>query len=353
MEKSTKTIKVTVGKAIPVSVNTYYYTLQGDSFSIDLISPERNVIDTYVNSEIYLKAAFSPSKADQSYRIDVFGDNKDKLTYEQTEIVTNVSQDIRNTVYKFKALEVGTYNLRFTSELDPSLYIDMEYIAKETPSVEELVGNRYVRNSKGKIYTDIIFTPNETDPKVGIVSVSDSYGNKEDNGFYNYTYNESTKSFTLVKLDDSLNVQEGFETMIKMEFDENYGLVFTNRKSSSSLNVFSYELMISRIEWNGRDEAGAWYSFSFNEDGTGHFSYSKSNENYEVIASYSCDISYTTYDEGENIVIELDSSSIEQIKKSKIITSISTIVCDTTFSGLTFTVTANSKTEEITLHQGG
>ena len=352
-KKFTKTIKVTVGKAIPVSVNTYYYTLQGDSFSIDLISQEKNVIDTYVNSEIYLKAAFSPSKADQSYTIDVFGDNKDKLTYEETEIVTNVSQDIRNTVYKFKALEVGTYNLRFTSLLDPSIYIDMEYIAQEIPSVESLLANRYVRNSKGKIYTDISFEPSAADPKVGIVSVSDSYGNSEDNGFYNYTYNETTKDFTLVKLDDNLNVKEGFETMVKMNFDENYNLIFTNRKSSSALNVYSNELMISRIEWNGRDSEGAWYSFSFNEDGTGHFGYSKSNENYEVVASYSCDITYTTYSEGDNVVIELDSASIEQIKKSKIITSISTIVGDTTFSSFTFTATTNKKQEEITLHQGG
>jgi hypothetical protein len=214
------------------------------------------------------------------------------------------------------------------------------------------MANRYVRNSKGQIYTDISFTPSLDDPKVGVVSINDSYGEKDDNGNYNYTYDEKTKNFTLVKLDDNFNVTD-FEVKIKIEFDENYGLVFTNRRSSTALNVFSYELMVSRIEWNGRALDGAWYTFSFKEDGTGRFGYSKSNENYEQIASYSCDIKYSAYLSGENVIIELDDESINKIKESGIVSSISIITGDTKYASFEFTVTAYGKTEVITLHQGG
>ena len=352
-KKITKTINVHVDKALPNDLNVYYYVKCGSEYGIDLISSEDNVVKTYKNSEVYLKPAFSPMKADQSHKIEVLSDNKDSFIYEEVQIKTTAVGENYNDVYKVKATEVGTYIIRFTSLIDPSIYLDVEYQVSEIPDIASLLEHRYVRNTKGKVYVDVNFTPSATNYKEGSVSIDNVESGGDNNGTFKYTYNEETKYFDLTKLNEDGSIKENAEFKVKLGFNENYQLVYELGESAQELSIYSYELMISRIEWQGRDSNNAWVTFGFNQDGTGTFGYSRSDENFQVVESYHCKITYTTSKQGDDIVIELTESSKKEIYKFKAITSISSITTDDKFAELTLTLKINNKEEIVTLRQGG
>lgn len=350
-KNTSREINIHVEKAIPTSLSVMFYIKCGNEYSVDLLYDDKKTIYTYVDSEIYIKPSFSPNKANQANILEVTSDNKEYISFEETQIITGVGNK-SNDVYKVKATQVGTYTFTITSAVDSSITKEVEYIAQEKPDYDELIANRYVRNSDGNIYVDISFEPNEENSKIGKVLVNDIYASNGINGTYKYTYNEETKIFDLVKLDENENELDE-EVTISLEFSENYDLVFTKGTSSQTLSVFSHELMVSRIEWQGRDSSGGWISFYFNEDGTGTFGYSKMDENFNPVISLSYNITYTIREETDAIVIKVDEQSLEKIYTSKTISSISEITSDGTYQTFTLTVTIDNQEENITLRQGG
>ena len=351
-KKTTRTINVRVNKSIPKTLTILFYVKCGKEYSVDLLYDEKTTITSFVNSDVYVKPSFSPSKADQSNTIEVTSDNKDKLTIEKTQIenigVNNTTMD----VYRFNASEVGTYDVTITSTADPTITMNFKYEVKEVPVFDELLKDRYVRNVDGEIYIDVDFLPNSENKKEGIVSIKDRNGYEEDNCSYKYIYNESLKEFELTKLDENGNELTD-EVMIKLEFNANYELIYSNRKSSEILHEFSHALMISRIEWNGFDSGKGATLFKFNDDYTGTFTYSKSNANFETIAYYSCDIKFTVEEDGEAIYVTIDEKSLEDIYKSGIVSKVGVIKLDPSYQKFELTMTIYGKEETITFVHGG
>ena len=351
-KKGTKTINVHVNKAAPTSVTILYYIECGNEYIVDLLYDDKKTISTYVGSDIYIRPSFSPNKADQSNILEVTSENKDKLIVEETQINNSGINNNLVDVYRFNASEAGVYNVTISSASNPSIKMDFEFEAKENPSFEDVLKDRYVRNSKGNIYVDVNFEPSEENKKVGKVTVNDINGNSKDNCTYNYTYNENTKEFELVKLDENGN-ELSDEVNIQLEFNVNYDLVFTNTKSSQVLDVFSHALMISKIDWNGRDTGGGFTTMRLNEDGTGTFGYHKSDENFETIASFNCEIQFEIKEVDEELQLIINEKSLEKVYKSGIISNVGVAIINPSYKTIELTLTVYDVEETITFVQGG
>ena len=350
-KNTTRTINVRVNKAVPTSLSIMFYTECGYEYTVDLLYEEKDTITTYVGSDVYLRPSFSPNKADQGNVLEVLSKNKNSLSIEETQIISGVGNNVVD-VYKLNASEAGVYNLKVTSTQDSSITKEFKFEVLESPDFEDIFKSRYVRNTKGSIYVDLNFTPSELDKKVGTVTVSDVNAGASDNGTYKYVYNDDTKEFALTKLDELGNELQD-EVNIKIEFGTNYEMVYSRGTSSQILNVFSHALMISRIEWQGRDSDGGWTTFSFNEDGTGKFGYHKSDENWETVVSFSCDITFKVEEVDGSLYVTLDEKSLEKIYKSGIISNVGVISLDSSYKSFELTLTVNNKEETITFRHGG
>ena len=350
-KNTTKVVNVHVDKAIPSSLTIMYYVECGEEYTVDLLYDEKDTITTYVGSDIYLRPSFSPSKADQSNILEVTSDNKESLVIENAQIISGVGDNTID-VYKLNASEKGIYNLKVTSSLDASVTKNFKFEVLEAPVFEDIFESRYVRTTKGNIYIDLNFFPNENNKKEGKVEVNDVNAGSSDNGTYSYVYNDATKEFSLTKLDENGNALED-EVNVKLEYSANYDLVYTRGTSSQIVDVFSHELMVSRIEWQGRDSGGGWTSFSFKVDGTGQFSYYKSDENFETIASYKCEIKYEVEEVNGELYIKINQKSLTEIYKSKIVTEMETINLASDYKSFTLTLTIDNIEETLTFRHGG
>lgn len=351
-KKVNKSFKLNVSKAAPTEVTIFYYIPSGDGHVSEIVSSEKTSFNMYNNATYYLKPNFSPTTADQEHTFEMISGDTTGISFELDEIKISDWLENFTTVYRIEAYKEGEYRFKATSKKDTTVYIEFSINVISVPLYEDLIENRYVRNSDADILVDVNFTPTSEDKKQGIVSVSDDFDSNDYNGNYKYSYKADTKSFDLVKLDGSGN--ELSDTVgISLEFNERYDLVYFNGVSSTELNIFSHELMISNIEWLCRDSGGGWVTLTFSRDGKGSFHYSKSDENFRPIANFACSINYEVVESNGRLIITLDETSIENILAADMISNVGELSMNTDYSNFVAEITIYDVVEKLEFHIGG
>lgn len=171
----------------------------------------------YRTKSLILAAVPNPDSADGSYEATLLN---------PTEGVAFSSVEVENMMgdmvmaYRFTSTVVGTFNIRFTSMIDPTITKEVAINVVEIPDVKDIVNGVYVYHSsfKGTEY-EFEFTPDATGMSGSLV-VKDYYANLTET--LSYTMNESDLVLSHVSGDTV------FVETSSLALNDNYQLVFTH-----------------------------------------------------------------------------------------------------------------------------
>lgn len=317
-KRVTMDLTLTVKNVVPNEVSLTYYVERGDSYNSVYVDSEQDSFDVYNNSTIYLDGGFYPFNANQDYTIELV-DASENMKLEKTTIQTSDLGESKKEVYKLTTSEVGSYDIKIASleYPDVSRTITMNVIAE--PSIDDLVKERYVSLQRGYIAVDIEFTPNEDDSTKGKVNISDSYGI---NGTYSYTYDSSTREFTI-------NV-----TGASLFFDDTFTLFYQYNSGTYTLMAVNPVNMLKNCDWVFRNAKGNAITMNFDkEEQSGTITVSKIvNYVSQYTETYEFTYEYVENSDG-GFTLTIDEDCINSMLESTHISSFSnTLTVNSAFS---------------------
>lgn len=352
---TSKSFTLHVTPAKPESIGSVSsYIPQGDTYEQGSIEESTTI---YVGGSISLSATVSPYKADQGYKMEVVGDNASSATI--TKETIQVSQwDDETEVYTFTSSTPGTYSVKITATADETVSKTIAIEVKEAPELSSLLSKRYAYSKAESglgvvLMYDISFTPSESDPTTGSVSITTDDGYVETPTKYEcaYTYDATTKAFTLTKDGETF-------TDVKLSFSGTYSLLVTETVGGYESTVSTFEFDAGAIltkasgSWSAEDSNEATLKLSMKYDGTMSFSFDKMNyDTYDLeIDVYVDYIAFTTTETEDGYAINFSEETMTEITSADpALTAVNSLLIEKDFSAIKANITVSGEAETLDL----
>ncbi len=352
------TLHVTAAVAESVSAVTAYIK-EGDTYNTQNVGDEG--VSIYAGGSVSLEAAFNPSKADQDFTMELIGDNASDATLTKETIAYYYSS---MPVYTFTSSVPGTYQVKVTSASVETVTKTVTIEVKEAPELSSLLAKRYAYATSepgvgAKMMFDISFTPN-SDPTTGSVSIS-SYNEGTgsiDTNVCSYTYDATTKAFTLTK--DGVAF-----TDVTLSFSGSYKLLATvgsgDEAVTTALTEFDLKTILNQISgvWSGLTSNEAELKLTFNNysnNSTVDFALSKIDYTTYMpeINAYVTEIEYTTSETDDGYVVTLSDEALaniasgdEELGGDPCLGGLTSIIIAKDFKKIDVTLTINGASETV------
>lgn len=351
---TSKSFTLHVTPAKPESIGSVSsYIPQGDTYEQGSIEESTTI---YVGGSISLSATVSPYKADQGYKMEVVGDNASSAAIAKETI--KVSQwDDGTEVYTFTSSTPGTYSVKITATADETVSKTISIEVKEAPELSSLLSKRYAYSKAESglgvvLMYDISFTPSESDPTTGSVSITTDDGYTDPTKYEcAYTYDATTKAFTLTKDGETF-------TDVKLSFSGTYSLLVTETVGDYESTVSTFEFDAGAIltkasgSWSAEDSNEATLKLSMNYDGTMSFSFDKMNyDTYDLEINVYVDyIAFTTTETEDGYTINFSEETMTAITSADpALTAVNSLVIEKDFSKIKANITVSGEAEALDL----